>query len=143
MDFITIFLPLISVLVTFFGVLKKQRIFFLMGYTIYSLMVVPNEMNSYFSTADFSHLMVAALFLAQLIIAFPNKLNYDGTKVFKSFALKTLFALIVINVIGIFVVLNDPFINDVCIYYHAILAFFPLVATYLMYTNNIPIQENK
>ena len=38
---------------------------------------------------------------------------------------------------------NDPLVNNVCVYYHALLAFFPLVAAYLMFTNKIPIQENE
>ncbi|MDB2651883.1 hypothetical protein N9Y26_01440 [bacterium] len=33
---------LFHVLVTFYGVLKKKRLFFLMGYALYSLMVVPS-----------------------------------------------------------------------------------------------------
>lgn len=143
MDFITSFLPLIPVIVTFFGTLKKKPIFFLLGYTLYSLMVIPAELISFSSSGEFIHLLVAALWLAQLIIALPNKLNYDGSKVYELFASKLFISLMVINIIGIFIVLNDPLVNNVCVYYHALLAFFPLVAAYLMFTNKIPIQENK
>jgi hypothetical protein len=143
MNFITSFLPLIPVIVTFFGILRKKRIFFLLVYTLYSLMVIPAELISFSSSGEFIHLLVAALWLAQLIIAFPNKLNYDGSKVYELFALKLFISLMVINIIGIFIVLNDPLVNNVCVYYHALLAFFPLVAAYLMFTNKIPIQENE
>jgi len=143
MNFITSFLPLIPVIVTFFGILRKKRIFFLLVYTLYSLMVIPAELISFSSSGEFIHLLVAALWLAQLIIAFPNKLNYDGSKVYELFALKLFISLMVINIIGIFIVLNDPLVNNVCVYYHALLAFFPLVAAYLMFTNKIPIQVNE
>lgn len=143
MDFITSFLPLIPVIVTFFGTLKKKPIFFLLGYTLYSLMVIPAELISFSSSGEFIHLLVAALWLAQLIIALPNKLNYDGSKVYELFASKLFISLMVINIIGIFIVLNDPLVNNVCVYYDALLAFFPLVAAYLMFTNKIPIQENE
>ncbi len=142
MDFITSLLPLIPVLVALYGVLKKKHFFFLLGYVLYSLMVVPVELNSYFSSGEFIHLMVAALWSAQLIIAFPNKLSYDGSKVFKSFAIKLFLSLVVINIIGIFVVLNNPLINNIYVYYHAILVALPIVATYLLFANKIPIQDN-
>ena len=142
MDFLTALAPLIPVLVTFYGVLKKKRLFFLMGYALYSLMVVPAEIYSFVSSGENFHLIVAAIWAAQLIIVFPNKLNYDGTKLVKIYAIKTFVGLIIINVIGVFVVLNDPLINNVCVYYHSILVFLPLVAAYLLFTNKIPIKEN-
>lgn len=142
MEFITTFLTLLPVLVTLFGVLKKKRFFFLLGYTLYSLLVIPAELNSFFSSGQFFHLVVAALWFAQLIIAFPNKLNYDGSKVFKSFAIKTFLALTVINMFGVFVVLNNPLLNNVCVYYHVLLALFPVVGIFLMLMNKIPIKEN-
>ena len=143
MESVATFLPIIPVLLTAFGVLKKKRFFFLLGYTLYSLMVVTAELYSYASSGDFSHFMIASLFFAQLIIAFPNKLNDDGSKVFKLFTIKLFLCLVVINIIGVFVVLNDPIVNDICAYYHALLAFLPIVVIFLMLINRIPVQENK
>tara|TARA_Y100000385_G_C12634524_1_gene442729 strand:- start:33 stop:461 length:429 start_codon:yes stop_codon:yes gene_type:complete len=142
MDFLTVFLPLIPVLVSCYGLLKKQRFFFLLGYALYSLIVIPAEIYSFVSSGENLHLIVAAIWIAQLTVAFPNKLKYDGTKLFKIFAFKTFLALIIINLIGIFVVLNDPFVNNVCIYYHGILAFLPLVADFILFTNKMPVQKN-
>jgi hypothetical protein len=140
MESVATFLPIIPVLLTAFGVLKKKRFFFLLGYTLYSLMVVTAELYSYASSGDFSHFMIASLFFAQLIIAFPNKLNDDGSKVF---TIKLFLCLVVINIIGVLVVLNDPIVNDICAYYHALLAFLPIVVIFLMLINRIPVQENK
>ena len=103
-------------------------------------MVVTAELYSYASSRDFSHFMIASLFFAQLIIAFPNKLNDDGSKVF---TIKLFLFLVVINIIGVLVVLNDPIVNDICAYYHALLAFLPIVVIFLMLINRIPVQENK
>jgi len=140
MESVATFLPIIPVLLTAFGVLKKKRFFFLLGFTLYSLMVVTAELYSYASSGDFSHFMIASLFFAQLIIAFPNKLNDDGSKVF---TIKLFLCLVVINIIGVLVVLNDPIVNDICAYYHALLAFLPIVVIFLMLINRIPVQENK
>ena len=142
MDFLTALVPLIPVLVTFYGVLKKKRLFFLMGYALYSLMVVPAEIYSFVSSGENFHLIAAAIWAAQLIIVFPNKFNYDGTKLFKYFAIKTFVGLIIINVIGVFMVLHDPLVNNVFVYYHVILAFLPLVAAFLLFTNKTSIGES-
>ena len=143
MDIITGLLPLIPVLVTFFGLLKNKYFFFFLGYSLYSLLVIPFELNSYASTGEFFHLIVAALWLSQLIITFPNKLYYDGSKVFKSFAIKVFLSLVAINIIGVFAVLNDFLFNDICVYYHALLAFFPIVGIYFISTNKISVYKNE
>ena len=104
MDALLQIIPALPLLVTIYGVIVRKRFFFLLGFTIYGFIVVPAELNSYFSSGGLSHLIVAALFGAQIIIAFPKKLTYDGSKAYKFFAIKTILALIVINVIGVFVV---------------------------------------
>ena len=140
MDTLLKVVPAIPVLITLYGVIVRKRFFFLLGFTLYGFIVVPAEMNSYFSNGELSHLIVAALWMAQIIISFPNKLNYDGTKVFKSFAVKTFLALIIINVIGVFIVKNDPNIPDVCMYYHLLFVIFCCLATFLMLSNRVPVQ---
>lgn len=141
MDTLLQIIPAIPVLVTLYGVIVRKRFFFLLGFTLYGLIVVPAEMNSYFSSGEFSHLIIAALWSAQIIIAFPNQLKYDGSKVFKSFAIKTFLALLTINVIGIFVVKNNPNIPDICMLYHGLFVVFCCMASFLMLTNRIPIQS--
>ncbi|MDB3926603.1 hypothetical protein N9358_00615 [Flavobacteriales bacterium] len=141
MDALLQIIPALPLLVTIYGVIVRKRFFFLLGFTIYGFIVVPAELNSYFSSGELSHLIVAALFGAQIIIAFPNKLTYDGSKAYKFFAIKTILALIVINVIGVFVVKNDPNIPDVCMYYHSLFVIFCCIATFKIFTNRIPIQS--
>ena len=143
MKSITIFLPFIAIIVTLFGVLKRKQFFFLLGYTLYSLLVICVELISFITSSEFIHFMVAALWFTQFLIVYPNKSNYDGSLLFKSIATKVFLSLFAINIIGIFMVLNNPIFNDICIYYHSILAFFPLLAILLIFTNKLPIQKNK
>lgn len=88
MDALLQIIPALPVLVTLYGVIVRKRFFFLLGFTLYGLIVVPAELNSFFSSNELSHLIVAALFGAQIIIAFPNKLIYDGSKAYKFLLLK-------------------------------------------------------
>jgi hypothetical protein len=141
MDALLQIIPALPLLVTLYGVIVRKRFFFLLGFTLYGFIVVPAELNSYFSSGELSHLIVAALFGAQIIIAFPNKLTYDGSKAYKFFAVKTFLALIIVNVIGVFVVKNDPNIPDVCMYYHSLFVIFCCIATFKILTNRIPIQS--
>ena len=79
----------IPVLVSVYGVIRRQRFFFLLGYLLYALIVVPNELGEYMATGSMERLAVAMIWTLQGVLAFPNKLNYDGSKVFKSFGIKT------------------------------------------------------
>ena len=78
----------LPVLVSMYGVVRRQRFFFLLGYFLYALIVVPNEASQYVATGDMERLAVALIWTLQGVLAFPNKLNYDSSKVFKSFRVK-------------------------------------------------------
>lgn len=137
-----IFIASVPVLIALYGVIKRQRFFFLMGYFLYGILVFGAEMQKFIAEDELSHLLVAGLWGLQSILAFPNKLNYDGTKVFKSFALKTFLSLFAINLIGIFVVKGDETVPGMAVYLHGILMVLPAIGFYLMSTNKIPIKEN-
>jgi len=85
----------------------------------------------------------------QAIMAFPNKLNYDGSKVFKSFGIKTFLTLSLVNVFGVLLVQSMPVSLEfaessktIVVVYHSILAFLPMVALFLMATDRIPVGTN-
>ena len=89
-----IFVAAVPVLVSLYGVIKRQRFFFLLGYFLFSLIVIPDQLSTYLSDDGTAlNLALALIWLLQAIIAFPNKLNYDGSKVFRSFAIKTFISL--------------------------------------------------
>ena len=49
----------IPVLVALYGVIRRQRFFFLLGYLLYALIVVPNELGEYMATGSMERLAVA------------------------------------------------------------------------------------
>ena len=138
----------LPVLVSMYGVLRRQRFFFLLGYFLYALIVVPNEASQYVATGDMERLAVALIWTLQGVLAFPNKLNYDGSKVFKSFGVKIFCGLAAINVFGVYLVQVMPTPPDfseslrpVLSTFHGVLALLPMVGMYLMLSNKIPVAD--
>jgi hypothetical protein len=71
-----IFVAAVPVLVSLYGVIKRQRFFFLLGYFLFSLIVIPDQLSTYLSDDGTAlNLALALIWLLQAIIAFPNKLN--------------------------------------------------------------------
>jgi len=142
-----IFVAAVPVLVSLYGVIKRKRFFFLLGYFLFSLIVIPDQLSSYLSEDGSAlNLALALIWLLQAIIAFPNKLNYDGSKVFRSFAIKTFISLALINVFAVLLTQTDSSIDEgtrtAAGLFHAILVLFPVIATYLMLSNKIPVGTN-
>ncbi|MAU75370.1 MAG: hypothetical protein CL831_00685 [Crocinitomicaceae bacterium] len=143
----------IPVFISLYGVIKKQRFFFLLGYFLFSFLVVPDEISRYIESPDISHILFAVVFGLQAILTFPNKLNYDGTKVFKSFGIKTMSSLFLINVIAVLLINLHPesLVEDVqnngqtlniAMIIHGVFALIPLVGCYLMLANKMEIKPN-
>jgi len=145
-----IFVAAVPVLVSLYGVIKRKRFFFSLGYFpyfLFSLIVIPDQLSSYLSEDGSAlNLALALIWLLQAIIAFPNKLNYDGSKVFRSFAIKTFISLALINVFAVLLTQTDSSIDEgtrtAAGLFHAILVLFPVIATYLMLSNKIPVGTN-
>ena len=142
-----IFVAAVPVVVSLYGVIKRQRFFFLLGYFLFSLIVIPDQVSTYLSDDGSAlNLALALIWLLQAIIAFPNKLNYDGSKVFRSFAIKTFISLALINVFAVLLTQTDSSMDDgtraAAGLFHAILVLFPVIATYLMLSNKIPVGTN-
>ena len=94
METLTAFIPLIPLAYSIYGLIKKQRFFFLLGYCLFAFMIIISELLFYFERGDFFHLLTVGLFFIQLIISHPNTLIYFGESVFKSFAIKSALILI-------------------------------------------------
>ena len=140
----------IPTLLALYGVIRRKRMFFLLGYFLYSLIVIPNEIMTYAANGEIAHLSYAFLWFVQAILAFPNKLNYDGTKVFKSFGVKVFLSLSAVNFFGILLVQAMPVSleltetsKNIAALYHAVLALLPLAGLFLMSTNRIPVSSNE
>lgn len=128
----------ICILITLYGVFKKNRVLFNLGYFIYGLIVVFSELGFYVENKAAIHIATAALWLIQSSLAIPNKLPYDGSKLAKSAAIKIYVSLTIINLFGVFIVkISD--VPDFASYFHAVLAVLPLVAIYLVLNNKVEI----
>lgn len=135
-----ILIVIVFVLLTTYGVLRRNRIFFNLGYFLYGLSVFVAEINQYFDIQSFSHLLFAILFLIQAILSVPNKLPYDGGKLAKSAAIKIFSCLALINLIGVLVPYTSP-APTVTYYLHSVMAIYPVFAMFLVLTNKIPVTE--
>ena len=128
----------ICILITLYGVFKKNRVLFNLGYFIYGLIVVFSEIGFYVENKAAIHIATAALWLIQSSLAIPNKLPYDGSKLAKSAAIKIYVSLTIINLFGVFIVMISD-VPDFASYFHIILAVLPLVAIYLVLNNKVEI----
>ena len=140
-----LFLAPIGVFVALYGVIRRERLYFLLGYLIYGVVVCGNEVRAFVETEENLRLSYALLWGVQSILAFPNQLNYDGSKAFKTFGYKIFLTFSVINVLGVYIS-NDiphvePFIGKIAQVYHGVLAVLPIAGIYLISIDKIPVKN--
>ena len=131
----------ICLLLTLYGVFKKNRVFFNLGYFIFGIIVIASELSFFSENQETIHLATAVLWMIQSSLALPNKLPYDGSKLAKSAAIKIYICLTLINLFGIYIVKISE-VPDVAQYFHLILAVLPLIAIYLILNNKIEITKS-
>lgn len=130
----------VCVLISLYGLLKRNRVFFNLGYFLFGLVVVASEFSFFAKDPAPIHLAAAFMWLIQISLAIPNKLTYDGSKVAKSAAVKIYVCLSLINLFGIYIVRVSD-VPDVAQYFHIILAVLPLVPIYLVLNDKIKITQ--
>lgn len=130
----------VCVLISLYGLLKRNRVFFNLGYFLFGLIVVASEFSFFAESQAPIHLATAFLWLIQISLAIPNKLPYDGSKLAKSAAVKIYVCLSLINLYGIYIVRVTD-VPDVAQYFHIILAVLPLVPIYLVLNDKIEITK--
>lgn len=128
------------VLISLYGLAKRNRVFFNLGYFLFGLIVVASEFSFFAESQAPIHLATAFLWLIQISLAIPNKLPYDGSKLAKSAAVKIYVCLSLINLYGIYIVRVTD-VPDVAQYFHIILAVLPLVPIYLVLNDKIEITK--
>lgn len=109
---------LIITAISVYGALTLKRLYFLLGYFLFSLLAITSIMPSY-EENKYLALTSLALFLVLAIISFPAKkniadyeINEDAKPLIKSFMIRILFSLSTINIIAIFLVKFDPNMPD-------------------------------
>ena len=131
----------ICLLITLYGILKKNRIFFNLGYFIFGLVVFLSELSFFAQNQQSIHLATAILWMIQSSLTLPNKISYDGSKLAKSAAIKIYVSLILINLFGIYIVRVSD-VPNVAQYFHILLAVLPLLSIYLILNNKIKITNH-
>lgn len=131
----------VCILITLYGLSKRNRVFFNLGYFLFGVIVVASEFNFFAQNQAPIHLATAFLWLIQISLAIPNKLPYDGSKLAKSAAVKIYVCLSLINLFGIYIVRVNDEVPDIAQYFHIILAVLPLVPIYLVLSDKIAITK--
>ena len=129
----------LAILITLYGVFKKNRVFFNFGYFAFGIMIVIDQLKLYSELGEDINLALASLWLIQTIIALPNKLPYDGSKLAKSAAVKIYLCLSLVNAFGAFYATKVDYIPNGGMYGHILLAILTLVSMYLVLNNMIEI----
>ena len=100
--------------ISLYGAVMLKRLYFLLGYFLFSLLALSSLIPT-FNDDKMLSLTSIALFLVMGIISFPAKknisdyeMNEEAKPLIKSFMLKTLLSLSVVNIIAIFMVKFDP-----------------------------------
>lgn len=108
-------------LISAYGTIKNQRLFFFRGLFLYSLLVVPNELIFFFDTGKLSHLLISGLWSIQFVLAFPTKIKFDATNTaMVIFIKKILLSFIIINICGICIALYVASLPDFFALFHGI-----------------------
>ena len=131
----------LAILITLYGVFKKNRVLFNIGYFIFGILIVFDQISLYSEFGLDIHLALGSLWMIQTIIALPNKLPYDGSSLAKSAAVKINLCLALINAFGAYYVTKVDYAPIEAMYGHLLLAILPLVAIYLVLNNKIELTK--
>ena len=127
--------------ISIYGTIKLKRFYFMLGYFLFSILALTSLIPN-FSDDPYLTIISLALFSVLGIISLPARkniadyeVNSEAMPLEKSFILRTLFSLFVINVLAIFLVKFDPnmpegITESMRIYpmiMHAVLAILPII----------------
>ena len=132
--------------ISIYGAVMLKRLYFLLGYFLFSILALTSLIPTY-NDDKMLALTSIALFLVMGIISFPAKknisdyeMNEKAKPLVKSFMIKTLLSLSVVNIIAILLVKFDPnmpegITESMRIYpmiMHAVLGILPLFVLFRM-----------
>lgn len=132
--------------ISIYGTITLKRFYFMLGYFLFSILALTSLIPN-FSDDPYLTLTSLALFSVLGIISFPGKKNISDYKInseavplVKSFMLRTLLSLFVINILAIFLVKFDTnmpegITESMRVYpmiMHAVLAFLPVIVVFRM-----------
>ncbi len=134
----------LCILAVIYGIAIKSRLYFNIGYFVFGIFIVFNELNLFASSNDIIHLALAALWSIQVVLTIPNSLpalTRDGSIVAKSAIPKIMLSLSIINFFGAYYVTLVDYIPYEAMYGHILFGIFPLAPAYFILFDKIEIVD--
>ena len=135
---------LLCIVVIVYGMFKKSRFFFNLGYFIFGIFIVYDQLSLFIESNDVTHLSLASLWLIQVALTYPNSLpplTKDGSIIAKTAVPKIMICLSIINFFGAYYVTLVDYIPNEAMYGHILLGLFPLFPTYMILADKIDIVD--
>ena len=136
---------LICIITVIYGIFKKSRIFFNIGYFVFGIFIVYDQLLLFIENYEIIHLSLASLWLVQVVLTYPNRLpplTKDGSIIAKSAIPKIMICLSIINFFGAYYVTLVDYIPNEAMYGHILLGLFPLFPAYFILADKIEIVDN-
>ena len=136
---------LICIITVIYGIFKKSRLFFNIGYFVFGIFIVYDQLLLFIENYEIIHLSLASLWLVQVVLTYPNRLpplTKDGSIIAKSAIPKIMICLSIINFFGAYYVTLVDYIPNEAIYGHILLGLFPLFPAYFILADKIEIVDN-
>ena len=136
---------LICIITVIYGIFKKSRLFFNIGYFVFGIFIVYDQLSLFIKNYEIIHLSLASLWLVQVVLTYPNRLpplTKDGSIIAKSAIPKIMICLSIINFFGAYYVTLVDYIPNEAVYGHILLGLFPLFPAYFILADKIEIVDN-
>ena len=136
---------LICIITVIYGIFKKSRLFFNIGYFVFGIFIVYDQLLLFIENYEIIHLSLASLWLVQVVLTYPNRLpplTKDGSIIAKSAIPKIMICLSIINFFGAYYVTLVDYIPNEAMYGHILLGLFPLFPAYFILADKIEIVDN-
>ena len=136
---------LICIITVIYGIFKKSRLFFNIGYFVFGIFIVYDQLSLFIKNYEIIHLSLTSLWLVQVVLTYPNRLpplTKDGSIIAKSAIPKIMICLSIINFFGAYYVTIVDYIPNEAMYGHILLGLFPLFPAYFILADKIEIVDN-
>ena len=135
---------LLCIVVVVYGIFKKNRLLFNLGYFVFGIFIVYDQLSLFIESTDIVHLSLASLWLIQAALTYPNRLpplTRDGSIIAKTAVPKIMICLSIINFFGAYYVTLVDYIPNEAMYGHILLGLFPLFPAYMILADKIDIVD--
>ena len=127
-----------------YGIVAKSRFYFNVGYFVFGIFIVFDQLTLFSSSDDIIHLGLAAFWSSQVVLTIPNRLpplTRDGSVIAKSVVPKIMLCLSIINFFGAYYITLVDYIPYEAIYGHIMLGILPLAPAYYILFDKIEIVD--